>query len=143
MQSHYINKKVSKMKKLFILLIWSLTSFVYCGRNNPKYFFNEVEGYVRISKETSGFLVDKMKFPIKNQSSDNYDYIFQKFPIDTLFEYPYIRIQINENSRLTKSELEELGKKFYKNDPNTHYLWQENRSQLNVIIPTNLGTINV
>lgn len=131
------------MKTQFILIFLAITSLIYCENNNPKYLFNEVDGYVQISKKTVEFLVDKMNVTIKELSPGQYDYIFQKTPFDSLFVLPYIRIQINEYGRLTKSELEKYGSKYYKYDPTTNYLWQEKNDQLNVIIPTNLGTINV
>jgi len=120
-----------------------MTSIIYCQKDDHKYFFNEVDGYTRISKETADFLVDKIKLPIKRQSMDNYDFIFQKCPLDTLWKIPYIRVHINENGRLTKSELQEYGKEYYIYDASTNYFWQEKSDQLNVIIPTSLGSINI
>ena len=127
----------------FILFLLFISSIINCQKDDRKYYFNEVDGYIRISKETADFLVDKMKLPIKSQSMDYYDFIFQKFPLDTLWKIPYMRVYINENGRLTKSELKEYGKKYYTYDAYTNYLWQEKNDQLNAIIPTSLGSINI
>jgi hypothetical protein len=131
------------MRTKTILLFIVLTGIIYCGNNYSKYSFSEVAGYVQISKETAQFLMDKMEFPFKAQTMEGYDYIFQKYPLDTLFVHPYIRVQINESGRLLKSELAEFEKDHYNYDPEKKYLWQENESQLNVIIPTNLGSVNI
>jgi len=131
------------MWKKFILIFIVLTSAIFCDSNSSKYLFNDGYGYISISKETVNFLIDKMHFPVRIQSPERYDYIYQKYPFDTLMAFPYIRVQINERGRLSKAELLEFKKDHYKYNPETHYLWQENSFQLNVIIPTQLGTINI
>jgi hypothetical protein len=127
----------------FLLIFITFTAIIYSDPQNNNYMFNEVDGYVRISKETSQYLVEKMNYPCNVLLLEKFDYIFQKYPFDTIMAFPYIRVQINESGRLTNADLLEFAKDRYKYDPVTHYLTQENPSQLNVIIPTQLGTINI
>ncbi len=131
------------MAKKIGLVFFLFASVIYCQRWSNKYLFNEVDGFVKLSKETMNVLVDKMNYPIKDKHIDDYEYIFQKFPLDTLLVCPYIRIQINEYGRLRKSELENFTNSYYKYDSENGYLLKEKEDQLNAIIPTNLGTINI
>jgi|GEM_PF-5022746 hypothetical protein len=131
------------MKKHLILLLCVLAGFVYCKDNKQKYYFEEVDGYVQISKETSDFLAKKLNFHISIKSGEKFDYVFQKLTVDSLLAAPYIMVQINESGKMTESALKEFEKYNYKYDAKTHYLWKENGTQLNVMIPTNLGSLNV
>ena len=98
---------------------------------------------MKVSKETVEFLVSEKIFPSKMPAYVNYDYLCQLKSNDTLFTFPYILIQINENERLTKSELKSYGSKYFKYDATMNYLWKYSDSTIEVIIPTEKGTINV
>jgi hypothetical protein len=95
------------------------------------------------SKETVEFLVSEKILPSKMPAYENYDYLYQLKSNDTLFTLPYILIQINNDKRLTKSELKSYGSKYFKYDAATNYLWKYSDSTIEVIIPTEKGTINV
>jgi len=133
------------MTKKFFLFIFLISNIILCS-NNKKHSEFEMylpDGWMKLSKETVEFLITGENYPTKTSASDNYDYLYQLKSNDTLFSTPYILVSLNNSGRLRRGELKSYGSKYYKYDAATNYLWKYNESSLEVIIPTEKGTINV
>lgn len=131
------------IKKIFTILLL-MTVIINGQTKKTGCFFSEPEGYVKVSWETFLFLTNNMEIPLKKHSpQNNFDYMFIKAPVDTLFKLPYIMVQINERGRFRNSDIADLAKNKFRLDYNTNYLWQEGNDHIQVIIPTQFGSINV
>ena len=131
------------LKKILLVLIL-FTGAVNSQWRRNRYFINESEGFTKISAETFGFLVREMNVPCKTIASHGqFDYLFVKTPIDTLFKFPFIVVKIDERGRPAASTLRELIKYHYVLDTKTYYLWHESNDGWEIIIPTNYGKINI
>ncbi len=132
------------MKKLFLFLYLISNIILYSYDKKQKDFEIVLPcDWVNVTRETAEFLVLQKDYPANDPAYENYDYLFQHKWNDTLFSTPYILICVNYNKRLTKSQLKEYGSDYYRYDPETNYLWKYKESTLEVIIPTEKGTINV
>jgi hypothetical protein len=131
------------IKKIFTILV--LLAVTTNGQTKKTgCFFSETDGFVKVGWDTFLFLANMMEVPIKkNSPQDNFDFMFIKTPVDTLFKLPYIMVQINERGRFSRSDIEDLVKNQFRLDYNTNYLWQEGNDHIQVIIPTQFGSINV
>lgn len=142
----YVTKlKGTIMLSKYFLFLFLLSNIIVCSNQKKENQFeiNLPNGWMKISKETVEFLVSEKIFPSKMPAYGNYDYLYQLKSNDTLFSFPYIIIQINDNKRLAESELKSYGSKYFKYDATTNYLWKYSDSTIEVIIPTEKGTINV
>ncbi|HVO74849.1 MAG TPA: hypothetical protein VMT35_12550 [Ignavibacteriaceae bacterium] len=133
------------MGKKIILYLFLSVNFGICNNDYRKseYEISLPEGWIEVSKETADFLIAEENFPSKTPAYEKYDYLYELKSNDTLFTFPYILIQINNSERLTKRELKNYGSKYFKYDAATNYLWKYGDSTLEVIIPTEKGTINI
>ena len=133
------------MFKKFILFLFLLSNISICSihKQEKQFEINLPNSWMKVSKETVDFLISEKILPSKMPAYENYDYLFQLKSDDTLFTLPYILLQINENKRLTKSELKSYDSKYFNYDATTNYLWKYGDSTIQVIIPTEEGTINV
>ncbi|MFA7419155.1 MAG: hypothetical protein WCZ90_05655 [Melioribacteraceae bacterium] len=131
------------IKNIFLALIL-VTVITNSQSKRTKSFFSETDGYVKVTWDTYLFLANKMEVPLKkNTPQNNFDYMFIKTPVDTLFKLPFIVVQINERGRLRKADLTDFVENRYRLDVQTNYLWKEGSDQLHVIIPTKYGSINI
>ncbi len=133
------------MAKKLLLILFFLSNIIVCSNSRKHNDFDMYlpDSWMKLSKETVEFLVTEKNYPSKISGNDNFDYLYQLKSNDTLFSTPYILVCLNNSERLRRGELKSYGSKFYKYDPATDYLWKYNESSLEVIIPTEKGTINV
>lgn len=130
--------------KTILFLILVLNSIILC--NNPRQneeFYIELPGnWIQIPRQAVNFLVKELNRPaVIDLDFEKYDYLYQFKSNDTLFTLPYMLIQVHNYRRLSKSEL--MDTKNFTYDKATGYLWSETDSTINVIIPTEKGTINI
>lgn len=131
------------MKSKITLVFLFFNTLLFC--NNPRqtesFYIELPEGWIQIPGETVQFLIKEVNRPALNPVYENYSYLYQNKSKDTLFTLPYMLIQVSKNGRPDKSEL--AGTKGMKSDKDTGYLWSIKDSVINVIIPTEQGTINI
>ncbi len=132
------------MKTIFLLLIL-LSNYSFCKNENTHPFFinNSNEMWTEISDETIDFLVNHLKYTKLEPGYSHYEYLYQLSPIDTLFNAPYIVVQVNNSGRLTWKEIQSFRSASYKYDSQKKYLFKYADAKLYAIIPTNRGTINI
>lgn len=99
--------------------------------------------WIAMSYETADYLRSELHFTDQFSVRSKYDHLVQRKTNDTLFSYPCFLIQRNNSNRLTKNELKSFDSKLFSLDPGTLYLWGYRDSLIEVIIPTEEGTINV
>ena len=132
------------LKSLIILLLMATNlSFGDYLNSTDQYRIVLPDNWVQVQKETVRFLYEEMNFPAKEPAYGKYTYAYLTKPIDTLFKYPYILVQINNMGRLSWSEVKDMEPGVLKFDPETYYSWGESDTILTVIIPTHKGTINI
>jgi hypothetical protein len=129
-------------KLLLSLCLLSSVAFTQGSHETSQYMVGLPDGWTQISRETADFLLTELNFPINPHSAQKYDYLYQHKLGDSLFTLPYILVQFNAGARIRSGELKNLGANTFQYDPETHYLWGFRDSTLEVIIPTEQGTIN-
>ncbi len=133
------------MLKYFAALILLTAGFTEADHLNTADQYNIVlpDNWVQVQKGTVNFLCEEMNYPSKARGYGEYTYAYIMKPIDTLFNYPYMLVQINNRGRLSWSEVKEMEPGTLKFDPETYYSWGESDTVFTVIIPTQKGTINI
>lgn len=130
------------MLKIFILLGF-ITVQLIAGNKEQRYEFFEKDGYKKITKETVEFAKENLNVKVNYPGYEAYDFLFQKEPFDILMKEPYMLVQINESQRIPMSGLKKMSGSIYRFDKETNILWRMLKDKLNVIIPTNYGSVNV
>ncbi len=101
-------------------------------------------GWILISNETVDFLRNDLNYTIQFPvPTKKFDQLLQRKSSDSLFVKPYFLIQQTSSGRLAKSELQSFNSPLFTFDPQTNYLWGYRDTVIEVIIPTEEGTINV
>jgi hypothetical protein len=128
---------------LLVLILLSLVVLAQNVKQPPQFEVTLPAGWMQLSHETGDFLTQQLNYHTSTQPRQPYDYLYQRKSSDSLFTLPYVLVQVHAAPRLTVRELESFGKKNFLYDAQSHYLWGYRDSVIEVIIPTNDGTINL
>lgn len=131
------------MKTKTFLIVLFLTGILFCGnsRQTREFYIELPESWIQIPAESVQFLIREMHRPALDPLYAEYTYLYQPETNDTLFTVPNIIIQVNKSGRLLKSDLNNA--KGMKLDRSNNYLWSVRDSSINVIIPTEEGSVNI
>jgi hypothetical protein len=128
-----------------ILLLCVFTSIVTAQsvKDARIYTVTVPAGWIQASTETVDFLAQDLHYTVLPHADQKHEFLYQRSSHDSLFTLPYILVNINDAPRLTARELKRFGTKNFNLDAETNVLWGLRDSALEVIIPTDHGSINV